>query len=128
MGDSRCQEFRSSPFWPAPLFRSQLVKGGEEFLLTKGTPKVTQGFGHYQNKPFRSSHNKKRGSYRKCPFGRQSTPSSNQKFSSGRGKAKNRGVETPPPNDYLKASLSPPVGGCFRSFRRDWLTNSQTMC
>ena len=35
LGDSRCQELRSSPFWPAPLFRSQLVKDGEEFLLKK---------------------------------------------------------------------------------------------
>ena len=30
------------------------------------------------------------------------------------------GMETPPPNDSLKASLSPPVGGRRRSFRRDW--------
>ena len=33
------------------------------------------------------------------------------------------GVDTPPPNDSLKASLSPPVGGRLRSFRRDWQTN-----
>ena len=33
------------------------------------------------------------------------------------------GVETPPPNDSLQASLSPPVGGRLRSFRRDWLAN-----
>ena len=32
------------------------------------------------------------------------------------------GVETPPSNDSLQASLSPPVG-CLRSFRRDWLAN-----
>ena len=32
-------------------------------------------------------------------------------------------METPPPNDSLQASLSPPVGGCLRSFRRDWLAN-----
>ena len=32
-------------------------------------------------------------------------------------------METPPPNDSLQASLSPPVGGRLRSFRRDWLTN-----
>ena len=32
-------------------------------------------------------------------------------------------METPPPNDSLNASLSPPVGGRLRSFRRDWLTN-----
>ena len=33
------------------------------------------------------------------------------------------GVETPLPNDSLKASLSPPVGGHLCSFRRDWQTN-----
>ena len=33
------------------------------------------------------------------------------------------GMETPPPNDFSKASLSPPVGGRLRSFRRDWQTN-----
>ena len=33
------------------------------------------------------------------------------------------GVETPLPNDSSKASLSPPVGGHLRSFRRDWQAN-----
>ena len=33
------------------------------------------------------------------------------------------GMETPPPNDSFKASLSPPVEGHLCSFRRDWLTN-----
>ena len=33
------------------------------------------------------------------------------------------GVKTPPPNDSFQASLSPPVGGRLRSFRRDWHTN-----
>ena len=33
------------------------------------------------------------------------------------------GMETPPPNDSLKPSLSPPVGGRLHSFRRDWQTN-----
>ena len=33
------------------------------------------------------------------------------------------GVETPPPNDSSKASLSPPVGGRLHSFSRDWQTN-----
>ena len=32
-------------------------------------------------------------------------------------------METPLPNESSKASLSPPVGGRLRSFRRDWLTN-----
>ena len=82
LGDSRCQQLRSSPFWPSPLFWSQLVKDPEEFLLKKGTPK---------DKPFCGPHNKKRGSYRKRPYGGQSIPSSNQSFSSGRGKSNNRG-------------------------------------
>ena len=34
-----------------------------------------------------------------------------------------RGRGNPSPNDSLKASLNPPVGGCLRSFRRDWQTN-----
>ena len=34
------------------------------------------------------------------------------------------GVETPPPNDSSKASISPPVGGRLRSFSRDWQTNN----
>ena len=32
-------------------------------------------------------------------------------------------METPPTKDSLKASLSPPVGGRLRSFRKDWQTN-----
>ena len=32
-------------------------------------------------------------------------------------------METPPPNDSLKASLSPPVEGRLCSSRRDWQTN-----
>ena len=92
LGDSRCQELRNLPFWPTPLFRSQLVKDGEDFLLKKGTPKDSQGLGPYQNKPFHGPHhNKKRNSYRKRPFGSNSSQSSNQSFSSGRGKWNNRG-------------------------------------
>ena len=39
LGDSRHQELRNSPFWLTPLFNCQLVKDGEDFQLTKGTPK-----------------------------------------------------------------------------------------
>ena len=92
MGELRCQELRNSPFWPSPLFKSQLVKGGEDFLLKKGTGKNSQGFGLYQNKPFCGSHhNKKRGSYRKHPYGGNSSQSSNQSFPSNRGKQNFRG-------------------------------------
>ena len=110
------------------------MKEGEDFLLKKA-PQKTQGFAPYHNKPFCGPH-KKRGSYRKRPYGGNSSQSSNQSFSSGRGKPNFRGsrgrfrptigegdVETPLPNDSSKASLSPPVGGHLRSFRRGWHTN-----
>ena len=62
----------------------------------------------------------------KRPYGDNCSQSSNQSFSSGRGKPNfrgSRGVETPLPNDSFKASLSPPVGGRLRSFSRDWQIN-----
>ena len=37
VGDTRSQELMNSPFWPSSLFKSQLVKEGEDFLLKKGT-------------------------------------------------------------------------------------------
>ena len=92
LGESRRQELRNSPFWPTPLFKSQLVKDGEDFLLKKDTGKNSQGFGPYQNKPFRGPHhNKKRGSYRKRPHRGNSSQSSKQSFSSGKGKPNFRG-------------------------------------
>ena len=135
LGETRRQELRNASFWPPSLFKSQLVKEGEDFLLKKGTSKDSQGFGPYQNNPFHGPH-KKRGSYRKRPYWGNSSQNSNQSFSSGRGKPNleapgvvfdpiigEEGVETPLPNDSSKASLSPPVGGRLRSFRRDWQTN-----
>ena len=91
LGDIRRQDLRNSPFWPSSLFNSQLVKEGEDFLLKKGTSKDAQDFGPYQNKPFYGPHNKKRGSYRKRPYGGNSSQISNQSFSSGRGKPNFRG-------------------------------------
>ena len=86
LGETRRQELRNSS-----LFKSQLVKEGEDFLLKKGTSKDSQGFAPYQNKPCCGPHNKKRGSYRKRPYGGNSSQSSNQSFSSGRGKPNFRG-------------------------------------
>ena len=90
LGETRRQELRNSSFWPSSWFKSQLVKEGEDFLLKRGTSKDAQGFGPYQNKPFRGSH-RKRGSYRKCPYGGNSSQSSNLSFSSNRGKPSFRG-------------------------------------
>ena len=101
LGEMRRQELRNSQFGHSSLFKSQPVKEGEDFLLKKGTSKDSQGFGPYQNKPFRGRHNKKRGSYRKRPYGGNSSQSSNQSFSSGRGKLNFRGSK-----------------GCFRPHNR----------
>ena len=92
LGETRRQELRNSSFWGSSLFESQLVKEGEDFLLKKGTSKDSQGFVPYQNKPFRGPH-KKRGSYRKRPYGGNTSQSSNQSFPSGRGKPNFRGFQ-----------------------------------
>ena len=39
LGEMRRQELRNASFWPLSLFKSQLVKEGEDFLLQKGTSK-----------------------------------------------------------------------------------------
>ena len=125
LGEMRHQELRNSSFWDPSLFESQLVKEGEDFLLKKGTSKDSQGFAPYQNKPFRCPHKKR-------PYGGNSSQSSNQSFSSGRGKPNFRGSRgrfrphnrgRGRGNNSSKASFSPPVGGRLRSFRRDWQTN-----
>ena len=48
LGETRCQKLRNSSFWPSSLFKSQLVKEGEDSLLKKGTSKDSQGFGPYK--------------------------------------------------------------------------------
>ena len=95
LGETRRQELRNSLFWHSSLFKSQLVKEGEDLLLKKGTFKDSHGFGSYQNKPFCGPH-KKRGSYRKHPYGGNSSQSSNQSFSSGRGKPNFQGSFSTP--------------------------------
>ena len=86
LGETRCQELSNA----SSLFKSQLVKECEDFLLKKGTSKDSQGLGPYQNKPFCDPH-KKIGSNRKRPYGGNSSQSSNQSFSSNKGKQNSRG-------------------------------------
>ena len=52
LGDSRRQELRNSPFWPSPLFKSQLVKDGEEFLLKKSPLKNHRILDPIKTSPF----------------------------------------------------------------------------
>ena len=60
----RTQEFALLAY---SFVQSQLVKDGEDFLLKKGTPKDSQGFGPYQNKPFCGPHHKKRAVTNRFP-------------------------------------------------------------
>ena len=92
LGDTRRQEFRCSPICPSPLFHSQLVKAGEEFILKTVTPKTLMALGPIKPSTFVvPTIMKKRDCDRKCPYGGQSIPSSNQSFFLGRGISSNRG-------------------------------------
>ena len=44
LGETRHQELRNLPFWYFSLFKCQLVKEGDDFLLKKGTSEDSQGF------------------------------------------------------------------------------------
>ena len=101
----------------------------------KGTPKDSQGFGPYQNTVVPTTIRKEAPtgntpmgaippkaviSFFPQVGGNRTTEALEVVFDPTIGE---EGMETPPPNDSLQASLSPPVGGRLRSFRRDWLTN-----
>ena len=89
LAETRRQELRNASFWPSSLFKSQLVTEGEDFLLKKAPQKILR-VPTLPDKPFHGPH-KKRGSYRKRPYGGNSSLSSNQSFSSNRGKQNFRG-------------------------------------
>ena len=52
LGDSRRQELRNPPFWPTPLFKSQLMKDGEYFLLKKAPLKTLRVLDPIKTSPF----------------------------------------------------------------------------
>ena len=126
LGETRRQELRNSSFWDPSLFESQLVKEGEKILRvshpTRISPFVvpTRKEAPTGNAPMGAIPLKAVTN----PFPREEeNPTSEAPgvvFDPTIGEG---GVETPLPNDSSKASLSPPVGGRLRSFRRDWLTN-----
>ena len=88
LGETRRQELTLLAFFLVPVSTSE---GGRRLPPQKGTSKDSQGFAPYQNQPFHGPHNKKRGSYKKSLYGGNSIQSSNQSFSSGRGKLNFRG-------------------------------------
>ena len=133
IGETRCQKLRNASFWSPFLFKSQLVKEGEDFLLKKAPQKTLRVLDPIRISPF-VVPTRKEAPTGNVPMGAiplktvtSRFPEENQTseapgvvFDPTTGE---EGVETPLPNDSSKASLSPPVGGCLRSFRRDWQTN-----
>ena len=63
--ETRRQELRNSPFWHSSLFKSQLVKEGEDFLLKKAPLKTLRVSDPIKISPFVAPTT--RGSYRKRP-------------------------------------------------------------
>ena len=135
LGETRRQELRNSSFWGPSLFESQLVKEGEDFLLKKAPQKILRVLHPTRISPFvvptrkeAPTENAPMGAIPlkavTSPFPREEENTTSEApgvvFDPTIGEG---GVETPLPNDSSKASLSPPVGGRLRSFRRDWLTN-----
>ena len=135
LGDSRHQELRNSPFWPTPLFRSQ-SRMENTSSLKKAPLKILRVLDPIKTSPLVVSTTiRKEAPMGNAPMvaippkavinrfpqvgGNRTTEASEVVFDPTQG---DEGMETPPPNDSLQASLSPPVGGCLRSFRRDWLT------
>ena len=52
LGDSRRQELSNLPFWPTLLFKLQLVKDGEDFLLKMAPPKIHRVLDPIKISPF----------------------------------------------------------------------------
>ena len=52
LGESRSQVMRNWPFWPCRLFKSQLVKDGEDFLLKKALTKTLRVLDPIKASPF----------------------------------------------------------------------------
>ena len=131
LGETRRQELRNASFWPPSLFKSQLLKEGEDFLLKKAPQKILRVSDPTRISPFVVPTRKE------APTGNAPTgaiphkavtnhflPIGENKTSEAPGVVFDptigeEGVETPLPNDSFKASNSPPVGGRLRSFSRD---------
>ena len=122
LGDSRRQELRNSSFWPKPLFRSQ-SRMEKTSSLKKAPPKIHMLLDPIKTSPFVVPTTiRKEAPTGNAPMGATPHEAVTNCFPQVGGNrtteaSEDKGVETPPPNDSLKASLSPPVGGRLHSFR-----------
>ena len=129
MGETRRQELRNSPLLPSPLFHSQLVQEGEEFLLKR----VLLSLKVRLSDLTKIGRQKGRGCYRKRPY--DNLPLVVQPLQAevvsvaevaGASSDPNAGagvVETPPNNDSHR---DPPVGGRLMQFRRAWVEENSS--
>ena len=90
LGETRRQELRNASFWPPSLFKSQLVKEGEDFLLKKAPQKILRVSDPTRISPF-VVPTRKEAPTGNAPMGAIPLQSSNQSFSSNRGKQNFRG-------------------------------------
>ena len=132
------QELRNSPFWSSPLFQFKLVKEGAEFHRKKPPPpppppKTVRVLDPIRISPFTTPMATKEAPTGNVHMGIIPLEAvTNHFLQAGRTSEApevilnltlgDEGMETPLPSDSLKASLSSPVGGPLRSFRRDWQT------
>ena len=134
--ETRRQELRNASFWPPSLFKSQLLKEGEDFLLKKAPQKILRLWDPTRISPF-VVPTRKEAPTGNAPMGaiphkavtNRCLPTGENTTSEAPGVVFDptigeEGVETPLPNDSFKASNSPPVGGRLRSFSRDWQANN----
>ena len=118
LGEMRHQELRNMPFWHSSLFKSQLVKEGEDFLLKKAPLKTLRVLDPIS--PFVVPTTRKEALTGNTPMGATPHKAVTNRFPQVGGNQTlearhdpttgDEGVGTPPGNDSLKASLSPPVG------------------
>ena len=120
LGESRRQELRNSPFWPTPLFKSQLVKDGEDFLLKKALEKTLRVLDPIKTSPFVVPTTiRKDARTGNAPMGVIPQKAVTNRFSlAGENQTSealgvifhptigDKVVETPPPNDSSKASFN----------------------
>ena len=135
LGETRCQELRNASFWLSSLFKSQSKKVKTSFFK-KAPQKILRVSNPTRISPF-VVPTRKEAPTGNAPMGAippkavaNCFPQTEENKTSeapgvvfdptiGEG-----GVETPLPNDTSKASISPPVGGRLRSFRRDRQANN----
>ena len=125
IGETRCQELRNSPFWHSSLFKSPLVKEGEDFLLKKAPLKTHRVLDPIKTSPFVVPTTRKEAPTGNAHMGATPHKAVTNSFLQAGG---NRTSEAP--GVVFDPTLGDEgVGGRLCSFRKDWKqTNVHPMC